>query len=158
MKLSAKQEKFVNGLISGLSQRQAYINAGYSTQGHSELTIDSNASRLFKNNKVLARYNELMEEHKNEALWTRKDAVNTLKWLLQKSMKSITDYDDGYVKKGTADAILGTVKELNQLELLYPLDVKKAQKYDSELGSDEELQDSKIIKMINKLDEVYGNE
>ena len=158
MKLTAKQEKFVNGLISGLSQRQAYINAGYSTTGHSELTIDSNASRLFKNNKVLARYNELMEEHKNEALWTRKDAVNTLKWLLQKSMKSITDYDDGYVKKGTADAILGTVKELNQLELLYPLDVKKAQKYDSELGSDEELQDSKIIKMINKLDEVYGNE
>ena len=158
MELTTKQEKFVQNLVAGMTQRQAYIKAGYSTKGHSDITIDSNASRLFANNKVLTRYKELLAEHKDKALWTREQSVNSLKWLLQKAMKSIDEVDHGYVKKGTADAMLEAIKELNKIELLYPLDIKKVEKIDSELSVEDDLQNDKITQMINKLDEVYGDD
>ena len=119
IKLTNKQELYVQGLVSGLSQRKAYINAGYSTQGKSDDYIDQQASKLFANTKVLARYNELMEEHRDKALWTREDAINTLKWLVDQSVLSIESVDEGYVRKSTADAIIGSIQELNKLENLY---------------------------------------
>lgn len=118
-KLTNKQELYVQGLVSGLSQRKAYINAGYSTRGKTDDYIDQQASRLFANSKVMARYNELMDEHKQRALWTREDAINTLKWLLDKSVSSIEVVDEGYVRKSTADSIIGSIQELNKLENLY---------------------------------------
>ena len=57
--LTQKQEKFVSGLIKGLSQREAYKKAGYSVKKSSDKTIDESASRLFKNTKVNARFKEL---------------------------------------------------------------------------------------------------
>lgn len=119
IKLTNKQELYVQGLVSGLSQRKAYINAGYSTQGKSDDYIDQQASKLFANTKVLARYNEIMEEHRGKALWTREEAVNTLKWLVDQSVLSIEGVDEGYVRKSTADAIIGSIQELNKLENLY---------------------------------------
>lgn len=59
--LTAKQEKFVNCLVEGKSQREAYKEC-YSTKNMKDKTIDENASRVFKNSKVLARYKQLMEE------------------------------------------------------------------------------------------------
>lgn len=119
IKLTNKQELYVQGLVSGLSQRKAYITAGYSTQGKSDDYIDQQASKLFANTKVLARYNEIMEEHRDKALWTREEAVNTLKWLVDQSVLSIEGVDEGYVRKSTADAIIGSIQELNKLENLY---------------------------------------
>lgn len=119
IKLTNKQELYVQGLVSGLSQRKAYINAGYSTKNKSNEYIDTEASKLFKNPKVFQRYNELMEEHRNKALWTREEAVNTLKWLVDQSVLSIEGVDEGYVRKSTADAIIGSIQELNKLENLY---------------------------------------
>lgn len=119
IKLTNKQELYVQGLVSGLSQRKAYINAGYSTKNKSNEYIDTEASKLFKNPKVFQRYNELMEEHRDKALWTREEAVNTLKWLVDQSVMSIEGVDEGYVRKSTADAIIGSIQELNKLENLY---------------------------------------
>ena len=118
--LTTKQEKYVQGLVAGLSQREAYKQAGYATEGKSDNTIDANASRLFKNSKVLTRYNELIEEHKTKALWTREEAINKLKWLMSKAERSIEIQDDGYVRQGTSTAFVNTVQELNKLEGLYP--------------------------------------
>ncbi len=118
--LTTKQEKYVQGLVAGLSQREAYKQAGYATEGKSDNTIDANASRLFKNSKVLTRYNELIEEHKTKALWTREEAINKLKWLMNKAESSIEIQDEGYVRQGTSTAFVNTVQELNKLEGLYP--------------------------------------
>ena len=120
--LTTKQEKYVQGLVAGLSQREAYKQAGYATEGKSDNTIDANASRLFKNSKVLTRYNELIEEHKTKALWTREEAINKLKWLMSKAESSIEIQDEGYVRQGTSTAFVNTVQELNKLEGLYPSD------------------------------------
>lgn len=126
VKLTAKQEFYVQGLISGLSQREAYKRAYPSTK-MKDKTIDEVASKMLKNTKVYTRYAELMNEHSEKALWTREQSVNTLKWLLNQSIESVKSekFDKGYVRQGTANAIVSAVKELNELELLYPL--KQAQ-------------------------------
>ena len=151
-KLTTKQEKFVQGLVSGLSQRKAYQQA-YNTKRMKDATIDNNAYKLMQKNEVLTRYNELMDEHKEKALWTREEAVNTLKWLLQKSMQSIDNQDEGYVRQGTSNAILGVVKELNELELLYPLQQRQAAKIDKEISSDE-TQEDKLSGLLDKIGDV----
>ena len=120
--LTAKREKFVRGLVAGLSQRQAYYEAYPNSKKWKPETVDNKASKLFKENEILARYNELMEEHKNKALWTREEAVNELKWLYKQAIKSIEDQDEGYVRQGTSSALLGAIQELNKLEDLYPSD------------------------------------
>ncbi|UKI57807.1 MAG: terminase small subunit [Clostridium sp.] len=58
--LTAKEEKFVAGLIKGLSQRQAYKKA-FAVKWK-DSTIDSKASTLFKSDKVQERYKELLQE------------------------------------------------------------------------------------------------
>lgn len=150
VKLTAKQEKFVQGLISGLSQRKAYIEAGYATKGKTDNYIDVEASRLFKNPKVSQRYQELLDEHKEKSLWTREEAVHHLKWLADKAMNSIDNFDEGYVRKGTADALLGAIQELNKLELLYPLDQLHAKKLEKEIEGDES-QDDKLTSLISSV-------
>ncbi len=152
VKLTPKQERFVQGLISGLSQRQAYIEAGYSTEGKTDNYIDTEASKLFKNPKVFQRYQELLDEHKNKALWTREDSVNTLKWLIEQSKKSIENIDEGYVRQGTANAILGAIQELNKLELLYPVEQWKVELMKKELEPTDDKQDqvANLRKLIMK--------
>ena len=120
--LTSKQEKYVQGLVTGLSQRKAYREAYPSSKDWKDRTVDSRASELFKKSNVLGRYNELMEEHKSKALWTREEAINELKWLYKQAIKSIEDQDEGYVRQGTSSALLGAIQELNKLEDLYPSD------------------------------------
>ena len=118
--LTAKREKFVRGLVAGLSQRLAYYEAYPNSQKWKPETVDNKASKLFKENEVLARYSELMEEHKEKALWTREQAVNDLIWLKEQAKKSIKEQDEGYIRQGTSTAYVNAIKELNALEDVYP--------------------------------------
>lgn len=59
-KLTQRQEKFVQGLVAGLSQRKAYKEA-YNAQKMADSTIDSRASKLLKEYKVNTRYRELLK-------------------------------------------------------------------------------------------------
>ncbi len=122
--LTAKREKFVRGLVAGLSQRQAYYEAYPNSKKWKPETVDNKASKLFKENEILARYNELMEEHNAKALWTREKAVKDLIWVKEQARNSIIDekFDDGYVRQGTSGAYISAIQELNKLEDLYPSD------------------------------------
>lgn len=113
--LTPKQEKFVQGLISGLSQREAYKQA-YDCENMKDTTIDSRASKLFKEYKVSTRYNELQEEHKDKALWTREQSVLDLIWLKEQAKDSIKKMG---VRQANSNAMLNAIKELNSLEDLY---------------------------------------
>ena len=114
-RLTAKQEKFAVLLAQGLTQRQAYKGA-YSWENKTNESIDQLASRLFANVKVMARYRELMAEHKEKALWTREMAVNDLVWIKEKAKSEIESLG---IYKATADAFLGAVYELNKVEDVY---------------------------------------
>lgn len=56
--LTPKREKFVQNLVQGMSQREAYKNS-YNAKNMTDKTIDNNAYRLFKISEVKARYEEL---------------------------------------------------------------------------------------------------
>jgi len=75
--LTAKEEKFVQGLISGLSQRQAYKSA-YNTSRMKEKTIDEKACRMFKIDKIRARYQELLKKSEEKAIYTKEKLLNEL--------------------------------------------------------------------------------
>lgn len=147
-KLTAKQEKYVQGLVAGLSQRKAYRVAYPSSNKWKDATVDNKASALLREDEILARYNELMDEHKAKALWTREEAVSTLKWLVERSISSIDEQDEGYVRQGTSNALVAAIKELNELELLYPIKAKQVQKLDAEINKDDTQE--------NKLEELFG--
>lgn len=110
----------VQGLVSGLSQRKSYREAYPNSTKWKDSTVDVKASALLKKDKVLVRYNELMNEHKAKALWTREQAINDLIWLKEQSKMSIEQDDEGYVRQGTSTAFVNTIQELNKLEGLYP--------------------------------------
>jgi len=80
--LTAKREKFVSGLMKQLSQREAYKQAGYSTKNMANKTIDEAASRLFKDSKVRARFNEINSKVVKKAeKKTIADATEVMKYL-----------------------------------------------------------------------------
>ena len=61
MALTAKQEKFAQGLFRGLSQRKAYREA-YPDDTSTDETIDNNASKLAKTDEIVARLDQLTAE------------------------------------------------------------------------------------------------
>jgi len=132
MKLTAKQEKFVLGLIEGKSQRKAYIDAGYSTKGKTDNYIDREASILFKNQKVIQRYEELRDEVAEQSKWTRLKAFEEYEWLKNMAKNDIEEYG---LKKVNADAFISGLDGMNKMSL-----------------GNEELANKKIMKEIEMLD------
>ena len=65
--LTAKQEKFVQNLLQGMSQREAYKNS-YNAENMLDKTIDNKASKLLKKDEVAARYKELLDDMKQTAV------------------------------------------------------------------------------------------
>lgn len=77
--LTAKQEKFVRGIIEGMTQADAY-RAAYSCKRMSDKTVWENASRLMADSKVKARVQELRAELVKPGIMT---AQERLKWLTE---------------------------------------------------------------------------
>ena len=74
--LNAKQEKFIQNIVKGMSQREAYKDA-YKAKYKDEV-IDVRACELFKSSKVQVRYNELLKRLEDKAIMT---AEERMKWL-----------------------------------------------------------------------------
>jgi phage terminase small subunit len=68
-KLTIKQEKYVQGLFAGLSQREAYKQA-YPCKNMSDAVIDVKACELSNNGKIKVRLKELTDELKNKNMVT----------------------------------------------------------------------------------------
>lgn len=59
--LTVKEEKYVQNLLKGMSQREAYKNS-YNASNMKDKTIDERACVLFKKDKIKTRYQELIEK------------------------------------------------------------------------------------------------
>jgi hypothetical protein len=59
--LTVKEEKYVQNLLKGMSQREAYKNS-YNASNMKDKTIDERACVLFKKDKIKTRYHELIEK------------------------------------------------------------------------------------------------
>lgn len=110
--LTPKREKFVQNLISGMSQREAYRNAFPSSVKWKDSTVDSKASDLFNTDEILERYNELQAEFTKRALYTREQAVEDLRWMQDNARD---DIETNGINKANAPAFLNATKQLTDL-------------------------------------------
>lgn len=130
-KLTVKQELFVQALVSGKSQREAY-RAAYCAARMKPETIDVAASRLLANAKVSLRYDELIAELKALVLWDREKAakelleVRTIALEHIRATKGDTKNIDDNGKRELADLpktaaglVVQTTAELNKMFGIY---------------------------------------
>lgn len=114
--LTVKQEKFVQNLVNGMSQRQAYKDAFQAD--YDDNAIDVNAFKLFNDAKIKLRYQELLEELKETAIMT---AIERMIWLSEvvqgKQMeKEVVVLKDGEIRVEDVEANLATkIKALDTL-------------------------------------------
>ena len=116
MSLTIKEEIFVQRRIEGYSQTEAYRFA-YDCENMKDKTVTEKASKLMAKDNVRARYEELLNEHKNKALYTREEAVNDLIWIKEKARE---DIECRGLKQANGGHFLKSVNELCLLEDLYP--------------------------------------
>lgn len=108
-KLTPKQELFVQGIISGLSQRQAYRQA-YKAEKMTDLAVDVQASKLLKSPKITLRYRELLKQFSNMSLWSREQAFNEYEWLKNKARASI---ENEGIRQANSNAFLSALEGMN---------------------------------------------
>lgn len=92
--MTAKQEKYVQNLIQGMSQRQAYKDAYPNAAKWKDETVDSKASVLLNKGakgKVLARYKELLKKTEDNAIMNAKERR---KWLTMQILNNDNSLSD----------------------------------------------------------------
>lgn len=72
--LTPKQERFIQNIVSGMSQREAYKNS-YNAENMQDESIDVKACELFNDGKVQLRYKELMSKLEDKAIMTAKERM-----------------------------------------------------------------------------------
>ena len=121
MSLTTKQEIFVQRLIEGYSQREAYKFA-YNCEKMKDTTIDVEASKLLSNPKVSIRYEELKNELKQKMFYTVEKANDDLEWI---KLKAKEDIEYRGIKQANATTYLGAVKQQIDLNGITIKEVKE---------------------------------
>lgn len=88
--LTAKQERFIQNIVKGMTQRQAYKDA-YNAENMKDETIDCEACLLFKDPKITARYQELIKELEKAAVMTALEKRLLLKEMVLDKKNSMSD-------------------------------------------------------------------
>ena len=157
-KLTTKQELFVQNLVAGQSQRQAYKSA-YNTDRMSEQAIDVQASKLIKDPKVTLRYRELLKQFSNMALWSRQQAFNEYEWLKNQAKEDIKLQG---VRQANSNAFVNALEGMNKMavvgdELVNEKLQQEIEVLKSKVTKMDENNESKVAEYLNKLgDELDG--
>ena len=115
MKLTVKEEAFVQGLFSGLSQRKAYKEA-YNTDRMKDETIDVKACNLAKTDKVRIRLQVLQDKVANDNLWSKERLIKEFEEIknMCKALEPILDREGNETGLCKFDSG-GTIKSLENI-------------------------------------------
>ena len=86
-KLTEKQKRFAEGIVSGLTQDAAYVKAGYKSRGVNARTA---ASRLSTNDNVQAYIAELRKSAVERTIVTASEAIETIAQLMRGEIETDT--------------------------------------------------------------------
>lgn len=116
--LNVKQEKFIQNIVKGMSQREAYKDAYNAT--YADKDIDSKACNLFNSDKVQARYKELMGKLEEETIMSAKERMIWLTKVVKGEEKEETKYyEDGeaiiYEKQADISTKIKAIDTLNKM-------------------------------------------
>ena len=134
--LTLKQEAYVQGLIRGLSQREAYKQA-YNAERMTDKTIDERACVLLTQDKVRARYEEL--RGKIDAASAGKailSAAETLERISGIAMGKPIDAPQGSTRPLTWDIMYRSLQDLAKHHKLLTDRVESDSKVEVILSSD----------------------
>lgn len=114
--LTPKQEKYVQNLIKGMSQREAYKNS-YNAKNMKDTTIDKKACELLKKDNIRGRYDELIKELKDDAIMDAKERMIWLSRVIKGNEKEkYTYYKDDEECEQEREADISTkIKALDTL-------------------------------------------
>lgn len=105
-RLTQKQEKFIQELIKGKSQREAYKTA-YNASNMADKTIDEKASRLFKQDKLRARYEQLRDKvikrTEEKAIITAEEIIREIVNIAKDDVSNYLDFRTEKVPVGVDD-------------------------------------------------------
>ena len=152
-KLTTKQELFVQQLVAGQSQRQAYRKAFTSAEKWKDNAVDSAASRLLQNSKVLARYRELLKQFSNMALWSREQAFKEYEWLKNQAKDDIKIQG---IRQANSNAFVNALEGMNKMavvgdELVNEKLQQEIEVLKSKVTKMDERNESKVAEYLNKL-------
>lgn len=82
-RLTAKQEKFVEQILLGKSQHDAYLEAYPAAKRWTRNAIDVAANHLINNEKVVKRLKEAGYQNKKKIEWTRNKALETILHIIE---------------------------------------------------------------------------
>lgn len=162
--LTDKREKFVQNLVKGMTQREAYKQAYPKSQKWKDSSVDSRASNLLKTNKVLTRFQELQkekaEDRREKNLWSFEQSVTGLRWII---VQAQIDIQENGFRQANSSAFINAVKELNDLvglgeprEAKIELDRVKIDKIRSEINADrEDTQEEKVAELLEGVIDAY---
>ena len=88
--LTQKQEAFVQGILEGMSQADAYRSA-YPNQRMTDKTLWESASKLMKNPKVTARLKELRDELAKPTIMSAQERLEWLTGLIKCEEETTSD-------------------------------------------------------------------
>lgn len=113
--LNVKQEKFIQGIIRGLSQRQAYKEA-YEVD-YEDKAIDENACKLFNSTKVKQRYEELLKELQDKSIMSAQERMKWLSDVVKGNIKHISYGGNGeeYENEAYISDKLKAIDTLNKM-------------------------------------------
>lgn len=119
--LTKPQEIFIQELLKGNTQRQAYLKAYPSKKKWKESSLDTAASNLLKNDKVKTRYEQLLnnmrEKEQEKTMWTREQSIETLRYVIDVNKKDLERINKAFEE------------ELEMLQKLMMEDPEKAPLY-----------------------------
>ena len=118
--LTAKQEKFVQNLVKGMSQREAYKNS-YNASNMKDNVIDNKACALFKRDEIRVRYEELIKATAKATIITAQERMELLTRIAKGEEYETYSGNDGelYTTPPKIETRMKAIDTLNKMEGVY---------------------------------------
>lgn len=131
-------EKFVQALIAGKTQRQAYREAYASSKKWKDKTVDKRASELFNRGEVLGRYKDLQSRSADAVIMSNKERKMELTAIVKEH-------------KATYNDKMKAIDLLNKMDGTYVNNVKLTGSVNTNLRPLEKIDDAKLDEVAKRL-------
>ena len=153
MRLTQKQESFCLNILSGMSQREAYFEAGYS-KNMSIAVIDVKASQVASNGKVAVRIAELRKLAESEKVADYQERQEILSEIARGDLLDYQEVgaDGGYLNIGKESPNTRAISEITSRTEYGKNGANAALITKVKLHSP-----TQAIDLLNKMDKVYDD-
>lgn len=132
--LTPNQEKFVQGIIEGKSQIDAF-RAAYPKQRSADKTCYENASRLMNNSKIKARLKELRDQLAKPSIMTAQERLEYLTRVIKgEEPERVVQFVEGEKFEETIPPSIKT--RLNALDIMNKMQGEYVQKVEADVKSE----------------------